>query len=63
MNAISVVAYTSLAFGVAALGASLLCKDIEPRMNNHIEVAIAGEEENSGVYEAHKVIGDVEMSV
>lgn len=57
----SVVAYTSLAFGVVALVGSLLCKDIEPKMNNHIEVAIAGEEEKSGVYPAGRTAESIEM--
>lgn len=58
----SLVAYTSLAFGIVALIASACCKDVESRMTNNIEVFITGEEEKAGAL-AHNTLEMMEMEV
>jgi hypothetical protein len=47
VHGIQLVAFTSLAFGGVGLIACLCCKDVNSKMNNTIEVFIAGEEEKA----------------
>jgi hypothetical protein len=52
-HGIQLVAYASLGFGAVGLIACLCCKDVNEKMNNTIEVFIAGEEEKAQHHTGH----------